>query len=134
MFGAGLIENISDETILGNKAAFAALKAAAGIAGHENRTGNDGTITRFGWKAQNKSLAMFSGEAYNVEMGVTNESFPTERSMVKGCNFNTLPEDHLVYEKHSTEGGVSSGAQNFATFMRLLAAPAPVPDTVSIAL
>ena len=30
---------------------------------------------RFGWKAQNKSLLIFSGEAYNVEMGITNEVF-----------------------------------------------------------
>lgn len=51
------------------------VKKALGIAGHENRNGNDGTITRFGWKAQNKSLAMFSGEAYLVEMGVTNDLF-----------------------------------------------------------
>jgi len=32
-------------------------------------TANDGTISRFGWKAQNKSLMIFSGEAYNVEYG-----------------------------------------------------------------
>jgi hypothetical protein len=31
-----------------------------------NKNGNDGTIARFGWKAQNKSLLIFSGEAYNV--------------------------------------------------------------------
>jgi CxxC motif-containing protein (DUF1111 family) len=45
------------------------LKRRLGISGHPNVSGNDGTITRFGWKAQNKSLVMFSGEAYNVEMG-----------------------------------------------------------------
>jgi len=33
----------------------------------ENRNGNDSTITRFGWKAQNKSLQLFAAEAYNVE-------------------------------------------------------------------
>ena len=43
-------------------------------------SGNDGTIARFGWKAQNKSLLVFSGEAYNVEQGVTNELFTNERS------------------------------------------------------
>ena len=48
-----------------------------GITGHPNRSGNDGTITRFGWKAQNKSITIFAGEAYNVEMGITNEAFPT---------------------------------------------------------
>ena len=47
--------------------------------GQTNNNGNDGTIARFGWKAQNKSLLLFSGEAYNVEMGITNELFQTER-------------------------------------------------------
>ena len=49
------------------------------ITGQTNNNGNDGTIARFGWKAQNKSLLLFSGEAYNVEMGITNELFQTER-------------------------------------------------------
>ena len=44
--------------------------------GVSNRNGNDGTIARFGWKAQNKSLLLFSGEAYNVEMGITQRAVP----------------------------------------------------------
>lgn len=131
MFGGGLIENISDNTILQNKAADRALKAALGIAGHENRNGNDGTVTRFGWKAQNKSLMMFSGEAYNVEMGVTNDLFTNERNATPGCMFNTQPEDHLLYDIHTEDGGGTSGMQHFATLGRLLAAPAPGPSTPS---
>ena len=74
-FGAGLIEAISDSTIMAN------IKnpPVMGIIGRENREGNAGTVTRFGWKAQNKSLVIFSGEAYNVEQGVTNELFSQER-------------------------------------------------------
>ena len=102
-----------------------------GIQGTLNRSSNDGTVTRFGWKAQNKSLLMFSGEAYNVEMGVTNELFSTERNMASGCNFNTQPEDRLDFDTNSPSGGVASGTQNFATFMRLLAPPKPAPDTPS---
>ncbi|MBV8576805.1 MAG: hypothetical protein JOZ58_17435 [Acetobacteraceae bacterium] len=60
--------------------------------GHFNTSGNDGTITRFGWKAQNKSLLMFAGEAHNVEMGVTNELFPNERNATTGCAFNPTLE------------------------------------------
>ena len=75
-FGAGLIEAITDSTIIANRDANAVAKAALFISGHENREGNAGTITRFGWKAQNKSLVIFSGEAYNVEQGVTNDLFP----------------------------------------------------------
>ena len=58
-----------------------------------NATGNDATITRFGWKAQNKSLLIFAGEAYNVEQGVASEMFPNERSAVAGCILNGSPED-----------------------------------------
>src|SRR6202044_2644288 len=68
-FGGGLIENIADATILAKMAANAQAKSALGISGHPNYSGNDGSITRFGWKAQNKSLEIFAGEAYNVEMG-----------------------------------------------------------------
>src|SRR5260370_10820548 len=44
-FGSGLIEAIADATILANKAANASTKAALGITGPANRSGNDGTIT-----------------------------------------------------------------------------------------
>ncbi|HEX6692426.1 MAG TPA: di-heme oxidoredictase family protein, partial [Burkholderiales bacterium] len=79
VFGAGLIEQVEDAAILANQAAFASAKANLGISGRVNRNGNDGTITRFGWKAQNQTLLLFSGEAYNVEMGITNELFQSER-------------------------------------------------------
>ena len=36
---------------------------------------------RFGWKAQNKSLHIFAGEAYNVEMGISNLLFPQDRPL-----------------------------------------------------
>ena len=132
-YGAGLIEIISDETILASQAATASQRRVLGITGHENRNPNDGTITRFGWKAQNKSLMVFSGEAYNVEMGVTNDLFPTERNMAPGCKFNNLPEDHLDSVDNAATGGSPSFTENFATFMRLLAPPAPAPTTPSSA-
>jgi CxxC motif-containing protein (DUF1111 family) len=125
-FGEGLMENIPDATILANKSANSKLKALMGISGHENRNGNDGTITRFGWKAQNVSLMVFSGEAYNVEMGVTNELFPTERDQTPKCQLNPTPEDHPDFM------GTLSAVQHFTDFMRFLAPPQPAPDTPSI--
>src|SRR5215510_12931140 len=65
-FGSGLIEQIPSAAILANLAANATTKASLGINGRPNRNGNDGNISRFGWKAQNQSLLLFSGEAYNV--------------------------------------------------------------------
>src|SRR5215467_3347424 len=78
-FGLGLVEAIQDRTILENAAATTSQRITLGVGGIPNRSGNDGTITRFGWKGQNKSLPMFAGEAYNVEMGITNDLFPQSK-------------------------------------------------------
>lgn len=131
LFGAGLIENISDDTIMANQTANAGLKQAFGISGTPNRSGNDGTITRFGWKAQNKSLAVFAGEAYNVEMGITNELFPNERGypptpMPANCMFNPTPEDATNFlPDGSVTTKIPSDVTEFSAFMRFLDQPAP---------
>jgi len=92
------------------------------ITGEANTNGNDGTIARFGWKAQNKSLLLFAGEAYNVEMGVTNEVFPNEREDDPTCAKNATPESDSAFQVGST--GPSDVAA-FTGFMRFLAPPAP---------
>jgi len=148
VFGAGLIEGISDSAILANLRANASAKSALGIHGHANAhlsgnvnlSANDGTITRFGWKAQNKSVLMFAGEAYNVEMGISNQLFPQERDETPGCIFNPTPNDTLNFTTTSSTTRNSSGISNpavisdieaFANFMRLLAPPTPAPPTAS---
>ena len=117
-FGLGLIEAIADSTLRANLAANGNLKRQLGIQGSLNVNGNDGTVTRFGWKAQNKSLLLFSGEAYNVEVGVTNELFPQEREEDPACAANPLIE--------STGDIIAQAA-----FMRFLAPPSPAPPTPS---
>jgi len=125
VFGTGLIELISDSTIIAFKNSNLGVKSQFGIAGHENRSGNDGTITRFGWKAQNKSLAIFAGEAYNVEQGVTNELFPNPRETQGGCAGIGHPNDNTFGD---TQTGNTPGGDTiqFALFMRLTAQPTPV--------
>src|SRR5713101_1884751 len=91
-FGLGLVENVLDSGLEAALAANAQQKRFLGISGRFNRSGNDGTITRFGWKAQNKSLLIFAGEAYNVESGVTNDAFPNERETNPSCQLNATPE------------------------------------------
>ncbi len=122
VFGAGLIENIPEATLYANMAANAGLKQSLGISGHPNISGNDGTIARFGWKAQNKSVEMFAGEAYNVEMGVTNELFPEERSLPPAaCLFNPTPEDTTNFP--ASGAAILSDIVAFSNFMRFLAPP-----------
>ena len=145
VFGAGLIEAIPDSVILANMQANTAQKSALGIYGHPNahlggnvnRSANDGTITRFGWKAQNKSLLMFAAEAYNVEMGISNQLFPQERDETPSCLFIATPNDTLTFTTPPTSAGTTNTAvisdiEAFANFMRMLAPPTPAPDTPSI--
>jgi CxxC motif-containing protein (DUF1111 family) len=125
LFGLGLVENTPDSVLKGNLASTASERQGLGIRGSFNFSGNDGTIMKFGWKAQNKSLMVFVGEAYNVEMGVTNDVMPNERNAVSGCVFNATPED-----SHSQAGGSSLAA--FVDAIRLSAPPTPVPSTSEI--
>jgi CxxC motif-containing protein (DUF1111 family) len=138
LFGAGLIEAMADSAILENLAANPAAKRALGISGRPNRSGSDGNITRFGWKAQQPTLLAFAGEAYNVEQGVTNELAPQEREQKLGCVFHDSPEDEPTLVNATPEDGASIVASDvtlFASFMRFLASPAPAdPSTMSPAL
>jgi CxxC motif-containing protein (DUF1111 family) len=134
VFGAGLIENIDDATILANQAANASEKAALGIAGVPNHNGNTGNITKFGWKAQNASLLMFAGEAYLVEVGVSNELFTTKRPepgtiLPASCKITATPDDQSNPQLAGPP--VNSDITAFAAFMRSLAPPTPAAPTAS---
>ena len=130
----------SGQRDLANAAANASAKNSLGIKGHPNvivtgkitgeanNNGNDGTIARFGWKAQNQSLLLFSGEAYNVEMGISNELFQQEREQKPACQFATVPNDVTDTEATTTPAGLSA-IEKFAFFQRFLAPPTPSPDT-----
>jgi CxxC motif-containing protein (DUF1111 family) len=145
VFGGGLIEQIPDRAIVDNlnNTSDQPEKGRLHIAGRvnvvvpgntrteqartkgeANRNGNDGTIARFGWKAQNKSLLLFASEAYNVEMGISNELFQTEREENVGCQFKPTPNDFTDPGKVGTLD-VLSDIEKFAAFMRLLAPPEP---------
>ena len=147
VFGAGLIENVDDSTLLQNRNAN--LNNNFGIGGDFNHNGNDNTIARFGWKAQNKSLHIFSGEAYNVEMGISNLLFGQDRPLPEedgnggssGAGFPAsclnlagtgYPEDVNNPNATAPPGSTVQAAalddvSAFANFMRLLAPPPPGP-------
>ena len=136
-FGVGLIENLDDSTLQQIRANN--LNNNFGIAGDFNHNGNDGTISRFGWKAQNKSLHIFAGEAYNVEMGISNELFPQDRPLPGedgngGSGLTGLPSTCLNltgtgYPEDtsnptlSPQAAVLDDVSAFANFMRFLAPP-----------
>jgi cytochrome c peroxidase len=140
LFGNGLMDKIQDREILARHDASAALRAKFGIEGIPNRSGNDGTITRFGWKAQNKSITVFAGEAYNVEMGVTNDLFPQAVEENEACNGPAKPhpndvtrvaEDDRDNEAFNNPDHILPDWFQFVQFMNFLDGPQPVPFTPS---
>ncbi len=137
MTGLGLIESIQDREILAQHDATAGLRAPFGIAGHPNRSGNDGTITRFGWKAQNKSITIFAGEAYNVEVGITNEVFPTPTEEDPACQGPEKPAPNDVTRTDSNDNRnqwfdnplhILPDWMQFQVMMRFTDGPAPDPN------
>ncbi len=137
LFGGGLVTNVLETTLEANldaTPAGAPSSASLGITGLLNRNTGDGTTSRFGWKAQNKSLLIFAGEAYNVEQGVSNVNFPNEReggaSNLAGCfDINPTPEDNTDFTAVPGEGqtvsDLSSDLINFDLAMELSSPPTP---------
>ncbi len=131
-FGLGLVEMLNEDTLYANLSTNLSIKNTYGITPRLNTNGNDGTVTRFGWKAQNKSLLMFAGEAYNVEMGISNDLFQSERENKQTCQFKSVPNDFqnmdAVYAGSTEEAALlaTTSTQSLATFSQFLAAPVPV--------
>jgi CxxC motif-containing protein (DUF1111 family) len=79
-------------------------------------------------------LLIFAGEAYNVEIGISNEVFPTEREEKSECQFHTVPNDtthpeNLADPDPKVRLDALSDVEKFAAFMRFLAPPVPSTDT-----
>jgi CxxC motif-containing protein (DUF1111 family) len=134
LFGLGLVENIDDSAL--QQVLVTHYTGPYYVGGTFNRSPNDGTISRFGWKAQNKSLELFAGEAYTVEQGVTNELFTQERpspeenrdqgpGLAQQCRLNPTPEDHTNFDVPAED--TPSDTVMFALFMRLLKPPTENP-------
>ena len=124
VFGDGLVEIINDRDLLANQASQCALESMTGICGVPQRA-PDGSVSRFGWKAQNRSVLQFSAEAYNVEEGVTTEAFPNELDETAGCVINPLPEDHSDLNGTQPPQNFTGDPERFALFGRFLAPPTP---------
>jgi hypothetical protein len=139
LYGLGILDGIQDREILGRHEETAAIRAELGIKGEPNRSGNDGTITRFGWKAQNKSIMIFAGEAYNVEMGVTNDLFPQATDEAPNCTVNKSEPNDIFRNDPTDERNQGFNNplhllpdwQMFAIFMRFLDAPQPAQMSAS---
>ena len=136
LFGAGLVEAIADETLLG--LADPLDLDRDGISGRApmvvDRATGDERVGRFGWKGQVATLLDFSGDAYRNEMGITNDLFPEELTfdipdgLLRLCDAVPDPED--IPELGTGRRGID----NFESFMKFLAPPARGPITPEVTL
>jgi len=117
VFGFGLLDAVPDAVILARADPFD--RNGDGISGRPNRTA-DGRLGRFGRKAQAATLREFNGEAFVMEMGITNPGNETEQ-IVAGFPFpagvDPLPEPEITAEQFDAADA----------FVRFLAPPPRAP-------
>jgi len=128
-YGDGLIEVVRNSAIIANMNSNLTQKAALGITGHPNYSGNDGSIQRFGWKAQVRSTMLMSANQFQVEMGVTNEVFPTELNQTPGCVLNPVPETVTNFTPGILTEMFPGDYSRTEYFTQWLSPPTPVKPT-----
>jgi len=131
-YGDGLIEVVRNIDIVNNMNSNLSIKSTLGITGHPNYSGNDGSIQRFGWKAQVRSTLLMAAQQMNVEMGVTNETFPNEIDQTPGCVFNGVPETVTNFTPGILTEMFPGDAERTEYFIQWMAPPTPAPSTPSI--
>ena len=131
LFGAGLIEAISDQDIELN----ARRTKPDGVRGRALTVTDVATglprIGRFGWKAQQASLLAFAGDAYLNEMGVTSRLFPTENAPNGRTDLLARFARGGEVEDSIDPATGKSDIDHAADFMRLLAPPPRVRASAS---
>jgi len=128
LFGAGLIDNLPDAQILANMQTQVIAKSSLGIDGWPNLH-PDGSVGKFGWKAQHSSLTAFAEEAYQTEMGVLNGNYNQRReALSKACYalYDAAYED--PYASSSYDSSEPGSVILFTEFMRFLDAPLAVNE------
>src|ERR1051325_9649002 len=129
VFGAGLIDAISESEILKN--ADPNDRDGDGISGRPNIVFNPESFTnevgRFGWKAHVSTLHLFAGDAYLNEMGITNPTFADE-NLPQG---QPVPDEcDLLVDIIEDDSG--QAVDQLADFMQFLAPPQRGPITQQV--
>jgi CxxC motif-containing protein (DUF1111 family) len=116
--GAGFIEAVSNETLLGIRDRQPAAIRGTALEVAVLEANNAPRIGRFGWKSQHASLQSFAADAYLNEMGITSPTLPDENtSLGRFVGFGT-PFDPVADPEDDGEDLVA-----FANFMRATKAP-----------
>jgi len=124
IFGLGLIEAITDSTIIANRRQYGNDQIEGRVAMVTDVVTGKRMVGRFGWKSQHATLVSFSADAYHNEMGITNRHFPVENA--PNGNLNVLNQfDTRIDPEDDGRGQPLPAFVSVANFMRYLGAPQP---------
>lgn len=120
VFGAGLLEAVSEADVLANADENDA--NGDGISGRPNYVwdvaAQQAALGRFGWKANQPSLRQQVGAAYNGDMGITTSLFPLEPASGQTQAGNQPPASGSATDLNDTEFA------NVTYYVQTLAVPA----------
>jgi cytochrome c551/c552 len=122
IFGLGLIEAITDSTIIANRRQYGNDQIDGRVAMVNDVVAGRRMVGRFGWKSQHATLLSFSADAYHNEMGITNRHFREENA--PNGNLNVLNQfDTRIDPEDDGRGQPLPAFESVAHFMRLLGPP-----------
>jgi CxxC motif-containing protein (DUF1111 family) len=123
LFGLGLMEAISDFTIVSNSLGHKPDGVTGRVAIVQDVATGQTRVGRFGWKAQVATILSFAGDAYVNEVGITNRLFPQENA--PNGNVALLMQYDKVPDPEDTTDPATGKADIdlFTDFMRFLAPP-----------
>jgi CxxC motif-containing protein (DUF1111 family) len=129
-FGDGLVEAISDQTLI-----QLAQNEPSSVRGVPKMVTENFLTTahvgRFGWKDDHAFLRAFSGDAYLNEMGITNPDNPVDTSSCATgvTQYGIALEDTGIEDTIDPDG--RADIDRFTDFMRALAPPPKLPQNAS---
>ncbi len=130
LFGDGLVEAVSDQTLI--QLAQNEPQSVRGTAKMVTENFLHSThVGRFGWKDDHAFLRAFSGDAYLNEMGITNPDNPTDTSScaIGVTQYGIALEDTGIEDATGPDG--RADIDRFTDFMRALAPPPTIPQNSS---
>ena len=130
LFGDGLVEAVSDQTLI--QLAQSEPRSVRGVPKMvtENFL-STAHVGRFGWKDDHAFLRGFSGDAYLNEMGISNPDNPLDTSSCATgvTQFGVTLEDAGIEDAIDPNG--EADIDRFSDFMRALAPPPTIPQNAS---
>ena len=121
LHGAGLIDTISDATILAG-----AVTRGAGVHGRAHLVADlegQGRVGRFGWKADTVTLRQFVADAFRNELGITSPLAPADLRPVGASGRVRCPGESAGFEDDGTV------VEAVTAFIAGLRPPAPRRDS-----